>query len=149
MATIRGGEKLRAALRETARRFRASGTLKVGFLEGATYPDGTSVAMVAAVQNFGAPSQGIPARPFFSDMVANKQDEWGPAIAGLLEANGGNVDAALAIAGEAIVGQLKQSIVDTNAPPLAESTIARKGHDKPLVETRVLINSPAAVVVPR
>lgn len=127
-------------MREIARRFDAAGTLRVGFLENAKYPDGTSVAMVAAVNNFGAPSRGIPPRPFFSDMVAEKSDSWPDAIGALLEA-GHDPDTALALAGEGIAGQLRDSIVNGEYAPLAESTIERKGFDKPLVDTSHMLNS--------
>ena len=46
-----------------------------------------------------------------------------------------------ALAGEAIAGQLRQSIVDTNSPALAESTIRRKGFSKPLVDTGHMLQS--------
>ena len=49
-----GGEKLEAKLRELAAQVTKAGTLNVGFLEGATYPDGVAIANIAAVQEFGA-----------------------------------------------------------------------------------------------
>lgn len=141
MATITGGTKLEQRLSDLAKLVSRPATLKVGFLERATYPDGKKVALIAAIQEFGAPSRGIPPRPFFRNMVAAKNHEWGPAIGALLPAN--NYDAArvLNIAGSAIAGQLRQSIRDTNSPPLAASTIARKGHSKPLVDTGHMLNS--------
>jgi hypothetical protein len=59
----------------------------------------------------------------------------------LLVANGYDATLTLRQTGEAVAGQLRQSIVDTNDPPLAESTIKRKGFDKPLIETGHLFNS--------
>ena len=53
MATLKGGDKLEAALREIARKVSKPGKLRVGFLEGATYPDGTPVALVAGGTNSG------------------------------------------------------------------------------------------------
>ena len=76
MATISGGQKLDAALREMASKVAVPATLRVGFLENAKYPDGTPVAMVAAIQDYGAPGAGIPPRPFFRNMIADKQREW-------------------------------------------------------------------------
>lgn len=141
MATIRGGDKLEARIREIARNLGSGATLAVGFLENATYPDGKPVAMIAAIQDFGAPRAGIPPRPFFRSMVAAKQGEWPKAIGDLLKANNMDPMRALNIAGFAIAGQLRQSIIDTNAPPLAQSTIDRKGFDKPLIFTSHMINS--------
>jgi hypothetical protein len=141
MATIKGGAKLEAYLRDLASRVGKPGTLRVGFLEGATYPDGTSVPLVAAIQNFGAASRGIPPRPYFSNMVADKADGWGPALARILQGNDYDGPAALELMGAGIAGQLRQSIVDTNAPPLAPATIARKGFEKPLIDTSHMLNS--------
>lgn len=141
MAVIRGGDKLRARLAELAERVSRPGTLRVGFLAGATYPDGKPVAMIAAIQNWGAPSVGIPPRPFFSNMVADKQKGWGNDTAVALQRENYDAPRALALVGMNIEGQLRQSIRDTNAPPLAQSTIDRKGHSKPLVDSGNMLNS--------
>jgi hypothetical protein len=135
------GDKLQKALEERARRMSSATTVDVGFLAGATYPDGTPVAMVAAIQNYGAPRAGIPPRPFFSNMIAAKQAEWGPAAGALLVANDYDAAKTLEQVGQAIAGQLRQSIRDTNAPPLAPATIARKGFAKPLVDTGHMLQS--------
>ena len=141
MVEIAGGDALRRRLSELAKRVGTGGSVKVGFLAGATYPDGTSVATVAAIQDFGAPRAGIPPRPFFRNMVAAKKDEWPAAIEQNLVATGYDVDATLARVGEGIAGQLRQSIVDTNEPPLKPATVRRKGFDKPLVDTGHLLAS--------
>lgn len=138
---IKGGDKLEAELQRMAGAVTSAETVKVGFLAGATYPNGTPVAMIAAIQNWGAPRAGIPPRPFFSNMIAAKSPEWGPATGALLVANDYDAAKTLAQVGEAVSGQLRQSIIDTNAPPLAASTVARKGFDKPLVDTGVMLNS--------
>ena len=141
MATISGGKKLEAELMRLAQMVSKPATLRVGFLENATYPDGKQVAMIAAIQEFGAPSVGIPPRPFFRNMIAAKSREWGPALAGLLKANSLDAPKALEQLGAGIGGQLRQSIRDTNSPPLAVSTVARKGFSKPLVQTGHMLNS--------
>jgi hypothetical protein len=135
MATVTGGAKLADKLRDMARLMSNASSVKVGFLAEAKYPDGTPVAMIAAIQDYGAPSVGIPPRPFFRNMVAARKGEWPDAIRALLKANGYDALRTLQQTGEAIAGQLRQSIIDTNEPPLAESTIRRKGFDKPLVDT--------------
>lgn len=139
MATITGGTKLEQRLSDLAKLVSRPATLKVGFLAGATAPDGQSIPLRAALNEFGTSRQ--PPRPFFRNMVAAKSHEWGPAIGALLPAN--NYDAArvLNIAGSSIAAQLKQSIIDTNSPPLAASTIARKGSSKPLIEHGDMINA--------
>ena len=141
MATLTGGDKLISRMNELARSVTKSATLSVGFLEGSTYPDGTSVPLVAAVQEFGAPSRNIPPRPFFRNMIAQKAESWPDAVAALLETNDYDATETLMQTGEGIKGQLQQSIKDTNSPPLAPATIAKKGFDKPLIDTGVMINS--------
>jgi hypothetical protein len=141
MAGFTGGEKLTAKLNEIAENLGEGGSLKVGFLEGATYPDGTPVALIAAIQDGGAPAAGIPPRPFFRNMIAAKQSEWPEGIGIQLKANNYDLAKTLEIVGLAIAGQLRQSIIDTNAPPLAQSTIDRKGFSKPLIDTSHMINS--------
>jgi hypothetical protein len=143
MATISGGGKLEAALAEIAKDLSKAATLSVGFMENATYPDakGTLVPLVAAIQEFGAPARNIPPRPFFRNMIAEKSGEWPDAIAGLLASNEYDAEKTLMLAGEGIKGQLQQSILDTNSPPLSQATIDRKGFDKPLIDTSHMINS--------
>lgn len=58
---LHGGDKLQQYLDRLFARVSSAQAVKVGFLEGATYPDGTSVPMVASVQEFGGSMQ-IPAR---------------------------------------------------------------------------------------
>jgi len=141
MRRVGTGPSLQAQLDLLARNVTRAVKVRVGFLEKATYPDGTSVAMVAAIQDGGAPAAGIPPRPFFRNMVAAKQGEWPKAIEGLLKANEYDADKTLKQTGAAIAGQLRQSIVDTNEPPLKPATIRRKGHSKPLVDTGHMLQS--------
>ena len=145
----RGGGLFEKRLAELAKRVRNPGTLRVGFLEDATYPDGTSVAMVAATQNFGAPGAGIPARPFFTKLVNERSPEWGARLAKILAANDWDAKAALALLGEGIAGQLRQSIVDMNAPPLSAITLMlrKMKRDNPdLVVTGATVGEAAAKV---
>ena len=56
MAALTGGDKLMAALEAIDKRLTNAGTgpsVSAGFLAGGTYPDGTSIPMVAATQEFG------------------------------------------------------------------------------------------------
>lgn len=141
MASIRGGNKLESVLNGIARKLKRADSVSIGFLSGATYPDGTPVAMVAAILEYGAPRAGIPPRPFFRNMIAEKQDEWGPAIGALLVANDFDAKVTLSLTGEAIAGQLRESILKTNYPPLKPATIRAKGFSKPLVDTGQMLNS--------
>ena len=67
---LKGGAKLKAYLTRLSKKVERSAVLRVGFLEGATYPNGTPVAMIAAIQEFGAPKAGIPPRSYFRPLIA-------------------------------------------------------------------------------
>jgi hypothetical protein len=145
---LTGGKRFEAAVKEIAGRLSNPGTLRVGFLENATYPDGKYVAEVAAYNEFGhnIVREGkvigyCPPRPFFRNMIAKESKGWPAAVAKQLKLTNYDPGKALERSGLGIKGQLQQSIKDTNEPPLAASTIARKGFDKPLIDTGHMFNS--------
>ncbi len=115
MVEVSGGTKLAGVLRHIADQGQFT-EVNVGFLDGATYPDGTPVAQVAAWNNFGAPGVGIPARPFFTQMVQENDPQWGEAFAGALKMADGDPDRALELMGVKIAGQLRDAIEQINAP---------------------------------
>jgi hypothetical protein len=114
---IKGGNLLQAHLEKLAKRYDGAGKIRAGFLEGATEADGTSVATIAALNNFGASGAGIPPRPFFTNVVQREGPEWGAKLAKILEKFPDDPAKAMALMGEYIAGRIRQSIVDTNAPP--------------------------------
>jgi cobalamin biosynthesis Co2+ chelatase CbiK len=59
----------------------------------------------------------------------------------VLKENDFDGEEALKAMGVGISAQLQDSIRATNSPPLAASTVARKGFNKPLIDTSHLINS--------
>ena len=133
MAGLKGGDKLKAKLASMVAMANNAKEVRVGFLAEAKYPDGTSVAMVAAIQNFGAPAAGIPPRPFFRNAIAKHKDEWPKAISELLVDNDYDALRTLQQTGEAIAGQIRQSLVDTNEPPLKAATLRARGVASDLV----------------
>jgi len=130
-----GGEKLQARLAELARNLSKSATVKVGFMGGAIYPDGTLVAAVAAFNEFGVPSHNQPPRPFFRGMIADKSPTWGDGVAEALKRCDYDAAEALDAVGEDIAGQLGKAIQDYSGPMLAPSTVATKGFAKQLIDT--------------
>lgn len=149
MATspIRGGKAIAAKLAEIADKAGKAGVLRVGFLEGATYPDGTSVAFVAAMNEYGHMAMGpdgpyfVLPRSFFRTMIAQKGQGWGPKLGRIAVATGYDMEKTLMLMGEGIKGQLQESIQQFDSVPLAESTIKRKGFDKQLVDSGHMQNS--------
>lgn len=141
MTTFTGGEAMEKKLAEIARKLGNGSTIKVGFLDGSTYPDGTSVPMVAAANEFGDPAMNRPPRPFIRNMISEKSPEWPDEISKILVATGYDGKATFSLMGERIKGQMQESIRNFSEPALAESTIRKKGFDKPLIDTSVMINA--------
>lgn len=139
--SVSGGDKMDDYLKSLLNKLDC-GDLQVGFMEGATYADGTPVAQVAFWNEFGHGGNfPSPPRPFFRNMVSKESPTWGKKLAGLLKATGDDGERSLSALGEDIKGALEQSIIDTNAPPNAPSTIAAKGFNKPLIDTSHMKNS--------
>lgn len=139
MGSISGGSAMQAHLAGIAKRIQDAGTLRVGFLEGATYSDGTSVPEVAAKNEYGA--KGVPMRPYFRTMIKNKKANWAVSIGQVLANNNYDIDATWHLMGDGIRGQLQQSIRDWTTPPNSPDTIAKKGFNKPLIDTSHMLNS--------
>lgn len=137
---LSGADGVMKALEEIARKM-GGGEVAVGFMEGATYPDGTPVAAVAFWNEYGGP--GRPPRPFFRQMIAKESPTWAPKMAKLAKAANYDGPKVLAMMGEDIKGALQQSINDFTTPALAESTVEAKGFAKPLIDTSHMLNSVA------
>ncbi|EOS94710.1 hypothetical protein LU631_02700 [Erwinia tracheiphila] len=120
--------------------------VKVGFIDKATYPDGTSVAMVAAINEYGNPGNNQLPRPFFRNAISEHSTEWADAVGRGIRA-GLPVNNVLEVVGAQIQGDVKQSIASLMEPKLSATTLhirrSRKvmpnKSDKPLVDTRVMI----------
>lgn len=144
-ANVSGGKALERHLREIEKRIGKGAHLRVGFLEDATYPSTTiggkplHVAQVAFWNQFGTAT--TPARPFFTTMIERKSPRWGVSLGNLLRKTNYNAERALTLMGEGIKGQLVRSIVEWQSPPNSPRTIARKGFNKPLIDTALMVRS--------
>ncbi|MDJ0023113.1 hypothetical protein QM543_07430 [Pantoea eucrina] len=141
MSSFSGGDALQKRLAELARSLGDAKTLRVGFLEGSTYPDGESVAMVAAANEFGDPGMNRPPRPFFRRMIEENSPQWGDDIGKIAVAVKYDASTLFPLMGERIKEQLQNSIREFTEPALAPPTVARKGFEKPLIETSHMLNS--------
>jgi hypothetical protein len=133
-----GGEGLTQALQAIADRM-GKPSVSVGFLEAATYPDGTPVAAVAFWNEYGGRDR--PPRPFFRRMIAAESPSWADKVAKLAKATNYDGPRVMALMGEDIKGALQKSINDFTTPALAASTVADKGFAKPLIDTAHMLNS--------
>jgi hypothetical protein len=123
MAAFTGGEKLKAKLQEIAAKLDSAKSVQVGFLSGTTEDDGTSLPMIAAIQEFGAPKAGIPPRPFMRPAFAKHSGKWAAGLSGALKAFDYDAKKALSGAGDVIKGQVQDSIKSVTTPPLSPVTL--------------------------
>ena len=101
-----------------------------------------TVAEVAQWNYFG--TSRIPARPWFLWMKARHGAQLAALQKRLAEGivtDKLSLDQALALLGEAAVGMTKQTIADRIPPRNADSTIAKKGSDVPLIDSGQLRGS--------
>jgi hypothetical protein len=115
---------------------------KTGWFETAHYPDGTAVAYAATIHEFGTPR--IPARPFARPAVADHGGEWIQLLGEGAKAslNGGPApEQVLEMVTLAAAGNVAEKIQAVTSPPLSPVTVARKGFDKPLVDTGQMLQS--------
>ena len=116
----------------------------VGFLQGADYQDGTPIAHIAAIQEFGSTKKNIPERPFFRNWLSKGKRAINAIVETLIgQILDGNltVDKGLKTLGIYGVGELKKSIIDLRNPANAPATIARKGSSNPLIDTGTMLNN--------
>ena len=159
--------KLQAKLAAIGKHIGDGSTVRVGFLENATYPAAASgaerllkgvdklnsvgphqkggkpaavlhVATVAAWNNFGT-RRGKP-RAFFTNMIAEKSPTWGSVLAQQFAQSQYNTKITLARMGELIKDQLVQAIVNWPADN-APLTVAIKGFNKGLIDQGVMQRS--------
>lgn len=149
MVEISGGRALEKELAKLSKQVSTAASVEIGFMENATYDDGTPVAMVAAIQEFGAPHAGIPPRPFFRTAVKKNSPKWGPSISALLVRSNFDAKATLSSIGMSIEGEISESIAEWEAPPLSPVTLMlrKMRKDNPsLVVTGKTVGEAAAKV---
>jgi hypothetical protein len=128
---------------------------KVGWFQGAKYPNGTPVALIAAIQEKGYEPKNIPARPFMRPTIDQYQVTWKKiAFNGSLKIlkNEYTIENVLDLIGQKAVGQIRKTIANIYTPALKATTIAnrlRKYSDKtlignlykPLIDTKHMYNT--------
>ena len=107
--------------------------MRVGWFDTAKYEDGTPVAYVAAIQEFGYPGGSIPARPFMRPTVEEKKAEWQTTLgAGSKRVLSGKmtVEQMLGQFGMQVAGDVGVTIASINSPPLSPITLLLRQHKK-------------------
>lgn len=120
---LTGGERLRKVLADIREKTRGGDFVRVGFLEGATYTNGTPVAYVAAIAEWGNPANGQPPRPFFRQMIDGNQGSWGGKMARFMKATKCDATLSLSYMGETIKSELQGSIRKFSGAPLSPVTL--------------------------
>lgn len=140
---LKGGDKLQKALADIAENL-GSGSVSVGFLAGATYPDGTPVPAVAFWNEYG--TSRSPARPFFRTTIAEKNGEWAKKLGKSVVHYDYDTEKILSFMGQTIQQDVQASINGWQDPPNAASTVAKKGFNSPLRDTMQMMRSVDYVV---
>jgi len=99
---------------------------QVGFPKGLEYEDGTPVAYVAAIQNFGSPAAGIPKRPFIEPTIAEHKQAWVKLMGqGAKKVGDGSLTAfdVLDGVGRMAVADLQEEIASITEPELSPITV--------------------------
>ncbi len=130
---------------------------KVGWFETAKYNDknNTQVAYVATIMEYGYAPKNIPARPIMQPTIAKHAEEWKALIrsgAKAILAGNATTDSVLNSVGSLVMGQIKETIINTTSPPLKDATIAARKRQradkkttgsltKPLENTHILLDT--------
>lgn len=143
--------KLQAAL-EQMDKFES----RVGFFEDSKYGNGTPVAYIATIQEFGCAAKNIQSRSFMRTTQKERNAAWIAKFKSSVKAvAAGNETVASAwdILGSTAAGDVKKKIASIRTPPLGKATIrnrlrqAKAGKpimrsaSKPLIHTGVMWNA--------
>ena len=116
----------------------------VGIPEGKKETDGTPVAMIAAVHEYGSPSQGIPERPFLRVAIQKNRVKYARLnrinLVKMMRGQMG-MEQALGQLGEMAKGDVQAEIRSGDFAPLKEATVKRKGSSRPLIDPGQMVQS--------
>lgn len=119
-----GGENVARIRRELAALDKMQA--RVGWMESARYADGSPVAGIAVVQEYGSEKMGIPPRSFMRSTQAEKKGDWDKTMKSGFSAvmRGTRTSAKLMEAmGVLASGDVRKKITQIFTPPLATSTL--------------------------
>lgn len=127
---------------------------KTGFFESSRYPDGTPVAYVAAIQEFGYPEGNIPQRSFMRSTVSEERDKYREHMKKYArQIISGKMTPADALERIALTseGDIRKKITKIQDPPLKESTLRSRrsrgnNSTKPLNDIGYMLSQLTSVV---
>jgi hypothetical protein len=122
-----------------------NGRVRVGVLSDAMVEgEDFTLAELAAVHEYGTEDGRIPERSFLRSTFDDKREEMvelGKTLVKDVLAGRRTTEQALGLLGAKLAAAVKARIVGRIPPPNQPSTIARKGSDKPLIDTGRLRNA--------
>ena len=135
-----GGEGMTSKLQEMMDKLGVHHTVRVGFLEGSNCGknNDASAPQIANILEFGAPAAHIPARPFFRNMIDKTSPTWSRLLQAALKAQDNDSASAMEMVGLKLAEYLQQSMEEFDDPGNADSTVKKKGFDKPLEDSKNL-----------
>ena len=132
---VTGGARLNRFLRQ-AKSAKSVKSVEVGYFSTAKYPDGTPVAFVAVVNEFGTKNGRIPERPSFRNAIRGAGKDLTPILVANINPKTMALDVKTAgKIGLAMQGRIQRSITTLRTPANAPSTIAAKKSSNPLLDT--------------
>lgn len=148
--SVSGGQRIGQRLRTLSSNLSKNNHVNVGVPAAAgSYEDGTPIAVIAAVQEFGSSDGHIPERSFLRvPLRANKQTYATILEKGLPSVIQGasSLYQIMNQMGARAVGDSQQAISEGIPPPNAPSTIRQKGSSTPLIDEGTLWQSITWVV---
>lgn len=112
-------------------------------------PDGTPLAMIGAVHEFGLPTRGIPERSFLRAGLRHAREQLirlnRISLVRIVKGDM-TVQRALGLMGNMAAGAVKKEIREGDFESLQPATIKRKGSSKPLIDKGQLVQSITYVV---
>ncbi len=131
--STKGGKRLEAIMKRAEQPRRSKVT--VGIFPGSKYPDGTPVALVGALHEFGLGPR-LPERPWFRQSIAELERDLPNKLKDILDPQTLTISTIEATRiGEYAKSVIQGRIADLQEPPNAPSTILLKGSDSPLQDT--------------
>ena len=141
-ATFRMVDRGYKSIKKELRKLGSMSTSVGVFDDAGSYPTGEAVVDVALWNEMG--TKNIPARPFIQSATMERKndiaDTMQEEIGEILDDNR-KAKEALSNVGEKVKDLIVNKIDTLSSPPLAPATIRKKGHSKPLIDTRKLRES--------
>lgn len=117
--------KFREHLERVPKQF-ADKAVQIGWFPSAQYEDGTNVAYVATIHEFGAPEIKIPPRPFMRPAIDTHMPEWKQYMFKGVQAvaqGRRTADQVYEVIGGAAVGDIQYQIETGTYQPLSDITV--------------------------